>query len=154
MPSGGVRWATKGKTMSGTKFNYNLNTNQFEAKHEPAHQPHVWHRKEVESALLPGREVADFANKVANLSGGLASLCSLLVENQLLNEIGEKPIVNDYHAGNLHRLAVASAQSLYMLSTEFLTRAFEVHTTVGRRESIKKMLEMHGYLNSGDKPAS
>jgi hypothetical protein len=104
---------------------------------DTAHEPHVWHNKAIEAALIPGEPFARFANQVKNLSSGIASLSSLLVENQRLldnNDPDEKPLFGNNDSDVLQRLVTECATYLNDRAEDVMTWAYEHHTQQGRDE--------------------
>jgi hypothetical protein len=104
------------------------------------HEPHQWHRKAVEDALIPGRNVADFAGRVMDMAGGISSLSSLLVENQRLldgdNPDG-KPLFSAYDSDILQRLVTVCAGDLRQEAENLLDWSFKYHTAEGRKSNVE-----------------
>jgi hypothetical protein len=101
------------------------------------HKPHVWHHKAIEDALIPGEAFARFANQVKNIAGGIASLSSLLVENQLLldnDDPDERPLFGENDSDVLQRLVTECAHYLDERAHEMMTWAYEQHTQQGKDE--------------------
>jgi hypothetical protein len=110
---------------------------ETQATPHTVHEPHVWHHKAIEKALIPGEPFARFANQVKNIAGGIASLSSLLVENQRLldnDDPDERPLFGENHSDVLQRLVTECAHYLDERADEVMTWAYEQHTQKGKDE--------------------
>ncbi len=127
--------------MADTDFTETLNDNDNDNDNDTHHEPHQWHRKAVENALIPGRNVADFAGRVMDIAGGIASLSSLLVENQRLldgDNPDKKPLFSEFHSDVLQRLVTTCAFDLRGDAEELLDWAYKYHTPEGKKEHGKR----------------
>ena len=122
--------------MSGTKTNFNAD--ELQEDMQPAHMRHTWHRSAVDAVDLPGHVVVRFANSVMDIANGLASLNSLLAENDPGTDEG-KTLMSAADANSLQRLAVTCADNLSEKTHSFLEWAYEIHTPQGRKERLKIM---------------
>ena len=100
------------------------------------HEPHQWHRKAVEDALIPGRNVAMFSGRVMDIAGGIAALSSLLVENQRWldgDDPDKKPLFSAHHSDILQRLVIVCAEDLRQDAENLLDWSFKHHTAEGQK---------------------
>lgn len=104
------------------------------------HEPHQWHHKAVEKALIPGSNVASFAGRVMDVAGGIASLSSLLVENQRGldgDNPDKKPLFSVYHSDILQRLVIVCAEDLRQEAENLLDWSFKYHTAEGKKFNVE-----------------
>jgi hypothetical protein len=116
--------------------NIDFNSNELESDTKPLFKSFEWHMKPVEDALIPGRHFADFAGKVRDVASGCETILHLIENHTTHESCDGRPLLSDYHIGNLMRLAISSLSDLNVEAAQSLDWAYDYHTPEGKAQRL------------------
>lgn len=100
---------------------------------EAVFKPNKWGPDDVENCLIPGRTYSEFVRTAHDVSYGVAAILEMPDVNALEKaDTDGAPILSEYHAGVLLRLAITSVTMVGDKAERSIERARKTHTPEGR----------------------